>query len=229
MKLLKLICLCGVGSRRSSFELIRQNKVSVNGKTVNEPSHIVQINDSVAVNDREISIEKYVYIALNKPRGYICTTSDPHADKKALDLINCPYRVFNVGRLDKDSEGLIIFTNDGDYANKLTHPSNSITKQYEVVTSTKIPASKLKKLLEGVFDQGELLKALFINEISDNKYIFTMGEGKKREIRRMIAFTGAEVRSLTRICIGSLKLGNLKTGHWKYMSDKEISMSLSKS
>ena len=163
---------------------------------------------------------------LNKPQDYACTNSDPHADKKAIDLINCPYRLFSAGRLDKDSEGLLIFTNDGNYADKLIHPRNCILKKYEVFTSDRIPESKLKELSVGIVDDGETLKAYDIKQISNKEYIFTLNEGKKREIRRMVRYSGTRVVRLTRISIGSLKLGNLKLGEWKYMTQYDIAKSL---
>jgi len=226
VKLVKYIASCGIASRRNSFDMIRDGRVSVNDTIIVEPSYMVQESDSVSVNGKKVSLQSYVYIMLNKPRGYACTSSDPYADKKAIDLIKCSSRIFNVGRLDKDSEGLIIFTNDGDYANKLIHPSNSILKRYEVTTSSPIPKPKLDELIRGIKDEGEILKALSINEIAHNKYLFTLGEGKKREIRRMVTYAGEKVIKLVRISIGSLQLNSLKIGQWRHMTEKEIKQSL---
>lgn len=226
VKLVKYISSCGIASRRNSFDLIKFGKVSVNGAVINEPSYLVNPTDKITVNADKVSPQNFIYVMLNKPQGYACTNSDPYADKKAIDLINCPYRLFSAGRLDKDSEGLLIFTNDGNYADKLIHPRNCILKRYEVFTSDRIPESKLKELLVGIIDECETLKAYDIKQISNKEYIFTLNEGKKREIRRMIRYSGTRVVSLVRISIGSLKLGNLKTGEWKYMTHQDIENSL---
>lgn len=226
IKLVKYISASGIASRRNSFDLIKIGKVTVNGIVVEEPSYPVLETDKITVNGDEVSPENFVYIMLNKPQGYTCTNSDPHADKKAIDLINCPYRLFSAGRLDKESEGLLIFTNDGNYADKLIHPRNGILKRYEVITSNRIPESKLEELLNGIIDEGEILKAHFIKQITNKEYIFTLNEGKKREIRRMVRYSGTRVVNLTRISIGSLKLGTLKSGEWKYMTPHDIESSL---
>lgn len=226
VKLVKHISSCGIASRRNSFDIIKQGKVLVNGNIVDEPSYAVQETDTVCVNGKKVSLQSFVYIMLNKPQSYVCTNSDPHADKKAIDLINCPYRLFSAGRLDKDSEGLLIFTNDGIYADRLIHPRNCILKRYEVITSDRIPESKLKDLKRGIIDDSETLKAHDIKQISNKEYIFTLNEGKKREIRRMVRYSGTRVVSLTRISIGSLQLCTLKSGEWKYMTQEDIENSL---
>lgn len=227
IKLLKYLTSCGIASRRDSFDMIKQGKICVNGKIINEPSYIIEEEDSVSINGKKISFQKKVYIILNKPKGYTCTNGDPHAELKAIDLIKIKERIFSVGRLDKESEGLIIFTNDGDYSNRLIHPSSSILKQYEVTLSGNLSTQSISALLRGIQDNGESLKAVSIKKLSNNKYLFTLSDGKNREIRRMIEFANLKIIKLKRINIGKLNLGSLHTGEWKQMSESEIQQSLS--
>ena len=164
---------------------------------------------------------------LNKPRGYICTNEDPHAPLKALDLIELPLeqadiRLFSAGRLDKDSEGLLIFTNDGDYVENIMHPKHEVLKNYQVKTVSEIPEYVLDKLRRGIEDETEILKAHKIKNEGNCLYTFILNEGKKREIRRMVKFAGTEVSSLKRIALGALSLGILESGKWKYLTQEDI-------
>ena len=225
IRLVKYLAQAGIASRRKSFDIIQSGKVKVNGLVVAEPSAFVNKSDSVKVNNKTISLSKFVYIMLNKPVGYTCTNSDPHAAKKAIDLINLPhYRLFSAGRLDKDSEGLIIFTNDGKFSDKLMHPSNNILKSYEVSVKSKLSKAKISDMLKGVNDSGEILKAVSVKYVTSKIYIFTLNEGKKREIRRLVKYANSEVITLKRISIGKLKLDNLPVGKWKYISPGKITI-----
>ncbi len=225
MRLVKYLAQAGVASRRKSFDIIQSGKVKVNGQIITEPSSFVNESDSIKVNNKVISQSKFVYIMLNKPVGYICTNTDPHAAKKAIDLINLPqYRLFSAGRLDKDSEGLIVFTNDGKFSDKIMHPSNNILKTYEVAVKYKLSKAKIEDMLNGIIDSGEKLKPVSIKSITSKKYIFTLNEGKKREIRRLVKYANSEVVTLTRLSIGNLKLENLPPGKWKYISPEKINL-----
>ena len=223
MRLVKYLAQAGIASRRKSFDIIQSGKVKVNGQIMTEPSAFINKSDSIKVNNKTISLSDFVYIILNKPVGYTCTNSDPHAAKKAIDLINLPqYRLFSAGRLDKDSEGLIIFTNDGAFSDKIMHPSNNILKTYEVSVKYKLSKTKIEEMLKGIKDSGETLRAVSIKTVTSKKYIFTLNEGKKREIRRLVKFTNSEVTSLKRLSIGKIKLVDLPSGKWKYISRELI-------
>jgi 23S rRNA pseudouridine2605 synthase len=166
---------------------------------------------------------------LNKPPGYICSASDPHADKTVFDLVKLHgARLFTAGRLDLNSEGLLILTNDGDYAEKLTHPRHNVLKRYLVKTNKPISKKDLDILRAGIRDFGEFLKPVAITRLKSKEYEFTLNEGKKREIRRLVAAAGAKVTLLRRISVGHLRLEGLSLGHWRFMSEKEVEATLSK-
>ena len=229
IKLVKFLSSAGVASRRKSFDLIMNGEVKVNGKVNIEPSSSVNINDIVTHNEKRINVHELVYIMLNKPKGYICTSDDPYAEKKAIDLIKLPeYRLFSIGRIDKDSEGLILFTNDGDFSNILMHPKHEITKTYIVTLANELSFKNIIEMTSGIKDSGETLKALKIENISKNKYKFILNEGKKREIRRLIQKVGNSVEKLQRIAIGNLKLENLPEGKWKKLTPTDIAKALGK-
>lgn len=222
------LSVAGVASRRKSAELVKAGNVTVNKRIVLLPGHRINKEDKVICHGHEITLPKcLVYIMLNKPKGYCCTMKDSHAEKRAIDLIQvCEVRLYNVGRLDKDSEGLLIFTNDGDYAAKLTHPRYGVTKTYEVTTDRFLSDIAIKRLCNGIEDKGEILKAVRIIRKTDRKYIFVMSEGKKREIRRLLENVGINTNRLKRIAIGGLLLGSLSSGEWRFLNRKEIQLSL---
>ena len=223
LRLVRYLALAGIASRRKSFDIISSGNVKVNGIVVDEPSLMISKDDIVKINNKIIILSKFVYIMLNKPKGYICTNSDPYAEKKAIDLINLPqYRLFSAGRLDKDSTGLIIFTNDGKFSNKLMHPRNNILKTYEVTVKNKLSKAKIHEMLNGVTESEEILKAQSIQQKAPKKYLFILNEGKKREIRRLVKYADSEVINLNRISIGNLKLGKLKQAEWKYIKPEDI-------
>ena len=228
IKLIKYITSAGVASRRKSFDIILKGQIKVNGEVIKEPSHLINENDKVEFQGKSVEIQKPVYVMLNKPVGYTCTNADPYAEKKAVDLIEIPnIRLFSVGRLDKDSKGLLLFTNDGKYADTLMHPRNEITKTYIVTVSQEISfRSIIEMTTKGIIDSGETLKALKIEKISKLKYKFVLNEGKKREIRRLVKCVESRVVSLKRIAIGTLKLGNLSEGKWKYLTNEDIQKTL---
>lgn len=222
VSLSKYLAACGVASRRKSTDLIKSGQVAVNGNIVNEPGMKLVKNDQVEVDGKRISLEEKVYIMLNKPRGYVCTSSDPFASKKAIDLVQVDgIRLFTVGRLDKDSEGLILLTNDGEFANMITHPKHGIKKRYLVTVDLSINNREQERLCDGIIDDGEQLRALRIEGRGSNIYEFVMGEGKKREIRRLVKSCGKKVIRLQRVAIGGLKINDLKIGNWKFLSSDE--------
>ena len=223
----KYLASCGIASRRGALELIQAGKVAVNGVTVTSPSIRINSDDKVTVDGKPAVPETQKrYIMLHKPRGYTCSNADTHAKKLAVDLINVPERLVSAGRLDKDSEGLILFSNDGEYINTLGHPSFNIRKRYHVRLDRELSAREISTLLAGIRDRGETLKPDAVKKIGINLYEFVLNEGKNREIRRMAAFCGAEVKRLCRIAVGKLELGNLPCGQWRELSEQEIRASL---
>ena len=224
IRLQKFMADCDVASRRACAEIIKKGRVTGNDEIVTEPVIRITPKDVVVFEGKRLKLNrKKYYIMLNKPRGYTCSTNDRHAEKLALDLINFPdARLFGVGRLDKDSEGLILFTNDGDFANKIIHPSNEIEKRYLVDTNKTIDSKKFAQMRKGIIDEDEELRAKYIKQISPNRYMFIMNEGKKREIRRLVKWTKCRVEKLQRITIGALDLGTLPVGKWRHLTEKEL-------
>lgn len=230
MRINKYLSECGVASRRFADELIKSGRVSVNGKKLTELGYIVNVeNDSVAVDGKKIRpIAKYTYIMLNKPKGCICTSKDELDRKTVFDYLkDIDKKLSTVGRLDYDSEGLLLLTNDGALINRLTHPSFQVSKTYVVKIQGEIKENELAMLRKGLeLEDGEktgrakakLLE--FKNGIS--RIEVTIFEGKNREIRRMFEALGKEVVFLKRKAIAELKLGGLARGAYRYLTDSEI-------
>lgn len=217
---------CGVGSRRFCETLIESGRVMVNNKTVKEMGIKVNEDDIVQVDMETVEpVEKTYYIALNKPRDYVCTNYDPNEDKYARSLITIrdQHLLYNVGRLDKDSMGLILFTNDGDFAQKVTHPKFEIEKEYIVRTSENIEEADLMEAIKGVYIDTKVpykIKRFEMQTKTSVKVILT--EGKNREIRKIFSYLGYDVKALTRIRIGCITLGELAPGQYRNLTKKEI-------
>ena len=225
----KFLALCGAASRRHAVDMIRAGQVSIDGREERNPAARVTGHEKILCKGRSISLpEKRHYIMLNKPRGYVCTSEDPHARKKALDLIRLPGdpRLFSAGRLDKDSEGMILFSDDGDFVFSLTHPRNEIRKIYEVSLARPLSPEDIRRILGGIESGGDTLRALRIEFVTGRKYRFILGEGKNREIRRMAEAVDNEVLRLRRIAVGSLKMGSLPCGSWRPLSPEERALAL---
>jgi len=229
MRLVRYISLAGVASRRKSDQLILLGKISVNGNIVIEPGFKVNMSDQIEYEHKSLTLAKRIYLMLNKPRGYLCSASDPHADKTVFDLIDLKgKRLFTVGRLDLNSEGLLLLTDDGSYTEKITHPRYGIIKTYLVKTNIALSRENIETMRNGIDDEGEFLQAENVIIKSDNEYLFTMAEGKKREIRRLVNAVSAKVKSLRRLSIGKLHLGRLPVGKWRFLTEQEIADSLKK-
>ena len=210
------------------MELVKSGRVTVNGITVTDPARRIAGSDLVALDGNRVSPESVKrYIMLNKPRGYTCSNADSHAKKLAVDLIGIPERVYSAGRLDKDSEGLILFSNDGEYVHTLGHPGFGVRKRYLVRLERELRQEEIDRLMQGITDQDEVLKPDLIESLGKCLYRFTLNEGKNREIRRMAAFCGTEVKRLCRISVGKLQLGNLAPGKWRELTPREVQDSLS--
>ncbi|PIW61907.1 MAG: pseudouridine synthase [Candidatus Omnitrophica bacterium CG12_big_fil_rev_8_21_14_0_65_50_5] len=220
----------GAGSRRKTFELVQSARVSVNGTIVTEPSFDVDgRKDKIALDGREIKAQSYTYLMLNKSAGYVTTKSDPHAEKVVTDLLPPQFRNLQpVGRLDKDTEGLLLFTNDGVTAQKLLHPKFEKDKTYQVRVKGKLIAPQKEKLETGVRirDKHTAPARIRIVQSSDafTDCLMTIHEGKKRQIRLMMSSVGHPVLELKRLTFGPLELGTLKPGEWRLLTEEEISV-----
>lgn len=233
MRLQAYMAKCGVASRRGSEELISQGRVMVNNKTVREMGVKVGEEDIVQVDGETIElVNRKYYIALNKPKGYVCTNYDPNETKYARELIGMRDAdlLYNVGRLDKESTGLILFTNDGEFANNMMHPKYQVEKEYIVKLDRPIVIEDLNKALDGLYiDMPTPYKIKRYDLMPRTKQFLkvTLTEGKNREIRKIFSFLGYDVKSLTRIRIGCIELGDMQVGEWRNLSTKEIAGLLS--
>ena len=224
VNLTKFLSTAGVASRRRSADLIKTGHVTLNGVVETNPGTRVTGKDKVTCDGRIVSApRKRHYIMLHKPRGYVCTNNDDHAAKKAVDLIKLKdgARIFSAGRLDKNSEGLILFSDDGDFVEQLTHPRHQIRKTYEVSTDQPLTRSDIERMKQGIQNAGDLLKALDVVPLSPTKYRLVLGEGKNREIRRMMEALGRTTKRLKRIAVGQLRLGGLPMGEWRELTPDE--------
>ncbi len=225
MRIQHFLSRAGIASRRKAEALIKKGLVKINGKVVLEPFFQVDPEkDKIEFNGKELKIpEEHTYIILNKPRGFVTTVSDEFQRKTVMELIPLEEKgLVPVGRLDKDSEGLLLITNDGDLVHHLTHPSFEIEKEYEVVLS-RAAGRELKKMEEGIQSGEDFLRASKIVFKGKNKILVTLKEGKKREIRRMLETLGYDIIRLKRIRLGNLKLSNLETGKWRKLTKAEVS------
>ncbi len=222
IRLQSYLAKCGVGSRRGCEELIAQGRVMVNNKKVTELGTKVNEDDIVYVDDMLAEPEeRNYYYALNKPKGYVCTNYDPNETAYARDLIDVPEKglLFNVGRLDKDSQGLILFTNDGDFANLIMHPSSETEKEYIVRTDLEILKKDMDDAYRGLI-RPYRIKSYRILGKRDASVVLT--EGKNREIRNMFEAMGYEVKRLTRVRIGHIELGELGLGKYRKLTKSEV-------
>lgn len=228
MRINKFLALCGAGSRRKVEQYILDGNVKVNGNVVTQLATDINIKkDKVLLNDKEMSLpSKYVYYKFNKPKGYICSANDEKGRKTIYDIVKTNERIFSVGRLDYNSEGLLILTNDGDFANKLTHPSNKIEKEYIVTVEGEMTEGELAVLRAGVVENGTRMPSAKVTllEIKNKKSRMSViiDEGQNRQIRRMFDAIGKNVILLKRIAIGGLKLGGLERGKYRNLTDKEL-------
>ncbi len=223
-RLSKVLAAAGVASRRKAEELILAGKVKVNGERALLPQTLVSIEeDKILVDKQPIKVEEEkVYYILNKPKGYICSHSRTDRKKLVLDLFaTVPKRLFTVGRLDRDTTGLILITNDGHFAQSVIHPSANITKEYLVKTKEEISHEHLVKVSKGTLIEGKWIKPVSVKKVRKGTLKVVVKEGKKREVRYLVKNSGLSLISLSRIRIGSLRLGNLPEGRWRVLSEQE--------
>lgn len=224
MRINKYIASCGICSRRKAEEYILQGRIKLNDKVVKDLAVLVdEKKDKVYFDNKLIEPEEEkVYIMLNKPKGYITTNSEQFNRKSTLDLIHENVRVFPIGRLDMDTEGMLLLTNDGEFANLLTHPKGKVEKRY-IVDVDKIVTDKMIKALEEGVDIGNYItRPAKVKKNKENQIEIIISEGKNRQVRKMCEAISLKVINLKRVQIGSLILGNLKLGKYRYLSKDEI-------
>lgn len=224
-RLSKIMAAAGIASRRACEELIFAGRVKVNGEVVLLPQTMVALaEDTITVNDQPLKgVESKVYYMLNKPVGYVCSNLRGGIHKKiVLDLFEEEgHRLFTVGRLDKDTEGLILVTNDGHFANRVIHPSSNIQKEYLAKTNQEITHEHLVALSQGTLVEGVFVKPVRVSKVRRGTVKVVITEGKKREVRVLLEAVGLEVKELVRIRLGGLHLGNLPVGSWRPLSENE--------
>ncbi|WP_311492292.1 pseudouridine synthase [uncultured Anaerococcus sp.] len=223
MRINKFIANSGFTSRRKADDLIIQGRVKINGQTIYEPGIQVVDGDKVEVEGKLLTIEKKFYIKLYKPVGFITSNFDPYNELDLNDLLDIDKRFFAAGRLDKDSEGLLIITNDGEFTNNLIHPKFKLDKEYIVKIDRKLRASQEKKFEKGLdIGNGEKTSDAKLEYLGNNTYSVIIHQGFNRQIRRMFKVLGARVIELKRIRIGKIFLGDLKEKEYKYFSKDEL-------
>jgi len=229
VRLNKFIANSGVCSRREADTMIQAGVVTVNGEVVTElGTKINVVNDVVKFNGETLKGEEKVYLVMNKPKGFVTTASDPHAEKTVMDLIkSCPVRVYPVGRLDKNTTGVLMFTNDGEIAEKLTHPSYDKKKIYQVILNKPLSEEQRQQILAGVeLSDGPIAAdALeFIDPEDARKLGIEIHSGKNRVVRRIFEAIGLEVRTLDRVYFAGLTKKGLKKGEWRYLTEGEVNI-----
>ena len=229
VRLNKFIANSGVCSRREADTLIQSGVVTVNGEVVTELGTKVNVlTDDVRFNGQRLKGEEKVYIVMNKPKGYVTTASDPHAEKTVMDLLKgCPIRVFPVGRLDKNTTGVLMFTNDGEMAEHLTHPSYNKKKIYQVVLDAPLKDEDKQKILAGIELSDGLIAAdelEFIDAHDHRQLGIEIHSGKNRIVRRIFESLGYEVRALDRVYFAGLTKKGLKKSDWRYLTEGEVNI-----
>lgn len=220
MRINKYLSEAGIVSRRGADKWVEEGKVTINGVLATVGSQ-VEAGDIVCVDGKEVKKEEQlVYIALNKPVG-ITSTTERHIKGNVVDFINHPLRIFHIGRLDKESEGLLLMTNDGDIVNKILRAENHHEKEYIVQVDKPITEQFIKKMAAGVDILDTTTLPCFVEKISDKVFKIILEQGLNRQIRRMCSALGYSVKRLQRIRIMNIKLGNLKVGQWRDLTDKE--------
>lgn len=226
-RLQKALSAAGIASRRRSEELIVAGRVRVNGEVATLGDRVDAATDVVEVDGERITLDTTLrYVLLNKPQGFVSTTSDPEGRPTVTDLINLPDRLYPVGRLDRDTEGLLLLTNDGDLVHRLLHPSFEVERTYLALVPGPVRREVLSRLRDGVeLDDGPARpRRVRLAEQHAGKAVLeiVMTEGRKREVRRMLAAVGLPVERLARVAFGGVELGDLRQGKWRFLTDPEV-------
>jgi len=228
VRLQKFLADAGVASRRASEELITAGRVEVNGQLIRQlGSKVDPDRDHVRVDGQPVRVKRKLYVALNKPRGCVCSRKDELKRPTIYELLPKEWtNVYSVGRLDYNTEGLIFLTNDGEFALRLTHPRYEVRKKYLATIEGPVEFVTLEKFMNGIFHGGEKLKAERARIVSTNRsrsvVELDLKEGKNREVRRLFESQGITVKNLQRVQIGKIKLGELKSGKWRTLTEPEI-------
>ena len=224
-RLSKIVARAGISSRRKAEELIREGLVTVNGHTIVVPQEMVDPEkDLIVVNGKKLpKTAPFRYFVVNKPIGYLCT-NDPRVRRRAIDLLPLPesYRLFTVGRLDKDTEGLLLITNDGHAAHRLMHPSFETEKEYVAKVDKELSHEHLASISKGCFIEGSFIRPRKVQKVRRGTVRITVIDGKKHEVRELINHAGGNVLALKRIRIGGLTLGKLPSGAFYELSDSSM-------
>jgi len=223
LRLNRFLASAGIASRRHCDELIAAGRVTINGKVCTDFSAQPGARDYVKVNGKLVHIAPAVAIMLHKPAGFVSTRKDQRARNTVFDLLPKKFsRLFNIGRLDAQTEGLLLLTNDGDLAQRLTHPRYKIDKEYEVTLDRPWEPALAQKLLRGIFLDGRRAKIARLHSISPTRLRVVLRQGINRQIRRMFEAVGYLVKHLLRLRIGNLRLGDLPPGHWRVLTKREL-------
>ncbi len=224
MRINRFLASAGLGSRRACEELVRNGQILINNAVVTDLATTVEPTDIVRLGRKVVRPQVHAYILLNKPVGYVCSSADELGRKTIFDLVPAAKqgRLFHVGRLDKDSAGLILLTNDGDFAEVLTHPSHQIDKEYEVILDRPFDAERIPKLLRGMTLEIGRARMEAVHVLAPKKLKVILRQGLKRQIREMLFFLGYRVEKLVRTRIGPLSDPRLKTGYWRPLDREEI-------
>ena len=235
VRLQKMLADCGVASRRKAEEMIAAGYVKVNGETARIGDKVDIKKDKVTVHGRHVTKDvRNVYLMLHKPRGFITTMNDEMDRKCVAELVSdIPERIYPVGRLDRESEGLLLMTNDGDFANRMTHPSMHVPKTYRVTVRPSVTEDQLTQLEVGIMLDGRMTAPADVRVVSQEPgrvvLEIVLYEGRNREIRNMCDAVGLDVARLKRIAVGPVKLGMLQPGKWRYLTHEEVKKLLSSS
>lgn len=223
IRLQKYLSIAGICSRRRGEELILAGKVWVNGKCVTElGTRVAPGTDSVEIDGKPVlARQRLLYIALNKPRDFVTSCEQP-GEKLVTDLVNVPERIYPIGRLDKDSTGLLLLTNDGPLHHRLSHPSFDHEKEYVVTLSAPISDTALQKMADGMVLSGKRTRPAQVHRMSLRRFRIILKEGKNRQIRRMVRKLGQDVLMLHRIRIAGIRLGKLDSGKWRFLDSDEV-------
>lgn len=224
-RLAKFMAASGVASRRACEELIFEGRVRVNGTVTLLPQTMVDENDKITVDNHSLKgVEGKVYYILNKPPGYLCSPVEGSKRRMVLDLFDkVNKRLFTVGRLDKDTTGLLIVTNDGEFANRIIHPSSNIRKEYIAKTAQEVNSEHLKAISDGTEVEGAFVKPVSVSKVRRGTLKIVVAEGRKREVRLLVEAAGLDLKELKRVRIGGLRLGTLPVGSWRELTEKEKS------
>jgi 23S rRNA pseudouridine2605 synthase len=224
VRLNRFLAAAGVGSRRHCDELIADGRVTINGRVCTDFSVQPTAQDHVKVGGKLLRVDPLVTIILHKPPGFVSTKSDPNARDTIFDLLPRKFpRIFNIGRLDAQSEGLLLLTNDGELAQRLTHPRYKIDKEYEITLDRAWDPVLASKLVRGIYLDGQRAQIAKLRLVTPTKLRVVLRQGINRQIRRMFHAVGYETKRLVRIRVGNLRLGDLPPGHWRPLTKSELS------